>query len=843
MDEQFYLGRIFDPSTKKVTDQPLLYDPDDLTTHAVVVGMTGSGKTGLCIDLLEEAALQGLPALMIDPKGDITNLLLHFPELLPQDFQPWVNPDLARRNGQSQEQASADAAARWREGLAAWDVPLERLQALQNAVHFAIYTPGSDAGIPVSILASLKAPPIPWEQNRELLREKITGTVTALLGLVGLKDIDPVRSREHILLANIFEHAWSQNRDLDLSELILQAQNPPFERLGVFDVNTFFPEKDRFELAMLLNNILAAPAFHTWLEGQPLDISALLYHADGRPRHCVFYIAHLNDAERMFFVTLLYSALEAWMRAQSGTPALRLLIYFDEIFGFLPPLGNPPAKQPMLRMLKQARAFGVGQVLVTQNPVDVDYKALSNAGTWFIGKLQTDQDKQRLLDGLQGASAGTLDRGEYDRLISSLGQRIFLLHNVHNPHPLLFQTRWAMNYLAGPLTRAQIPDLNRLVGAVSDSLQPVSVEPTAGLAGDVPPAAPAVADTQPVAVHVPPTPASPPIGSQTRPAVPGGVTEYFLPNNLTLSQAFQVTGRAVPPQVNSQGLVYRPELLAQCVVRYANRKYRLDTSLKQAARVIQLDRHGVMRWEDYQAAPVEASQLESQPAPQARFAALPSAFNETKLLRGMQSDFENWVYRTSQVSVRANQPLDIFAGPEVSTAEFRRMCAEAARQQRDQELRKSVESYDRRITALKERLAREQRELSQDETELSQRRMEELGTHAENFLSIFSRRRSRRLSTSLTRRRLTEQAKADVDESLDAIDDYKDQIDTLDQEKAQAIKEINDRWAHAANQVEEIPVTPYKKDVILDLFGVAWVPYHWVQVGDEIVELPGYAPR
>jgi hypothetical protein len=855
MDKKFYLGRIFDPASGQNTDQPLLYDPDDLTTHAVVVGMTGSGKTGLCVDLLEEAALQGIPALMIDPKGDITNLLLHFPDLLPQDFQPWVNPEVARRTGQTQEQAAAEAANRWRAGLADWEIPLERLKALQNAVHFAIYTPGSDAGIPVSILASLKAPPIPWEQNRELLREKITGTVTALLGLVGLKDIDPVRSREHILLANIFEQAWSQNRDLDLSELILQTQNPPFERLGVFDVNTFFPEKDRFELAMLLNNILAAPAFHTWIEGQPLDISALLYHPDGRPRHCVFYIAHLSDAERVFFVTLLYSALEAWMRAQTGTPALRLLLYFDEIFGYLPPLGNPPSKQPMLRMLKQARAFGVGQVLVTQNPVDLDYKALSNAGTWFIGKLQTDQDKQRLLDGLQGASSGALDRGEYDRLISSLGKRIFLLHNVHDPHPLLFQTRWAMNYLAGPLTRAQIPDLNRLVGAVSEAAQPDENEPAASPADPrrsaqgqgTQPAASALTDTQPMPVKASaspaPLPAQEPIGTATRPGVPGGVSEYFLPNNLTLSQAFQITGRAIPPQARSQGLLYHPELLAQCVVRYTNHKYHLDTTVIQAARVIQLDQHGVMRWEDYHSPPIEASQLESQPAPQARFAILPSAFGEAKMLRALQSDFQNWVYRTSQVSVRANQSLDLFAGPEVSPAEFRRMCADAARQQRDQEVRKSADSYDRRINALKERLAREQRELSQDETELSQRRMEELGTHAENFLSLFSRRRSRRLSTSLTRRRLTEQAKADVDESLDAIDDYKDQIEALDKEKALAIKEINDRWAQAANQVEEIPITPYKKDIVLDLFGVAWVPYHYVQVGEDTFELPGYVSR
>ena len=353
----FYLGRIFDPNKGKTGDQALLYEPEDLTTHGVVVGMTGSGKTGLCIGLLEEAALNGIPALMIDPKGDITNTLLHFPELLPQDFQPWVNPDEARRAGQSLEQAAMQAAESWRKGLADWGIQRERIAALKKAAHFAVYTPGSDAGIPVSILASLKAPGLDWESNRETLREKISGTVTALLGLVGLQDIDPVRSREHILLSNIFENAWKQGLDLQLEELILQTQNPPFPKLGVFDVNTFFPEKDRFELAMLLNNILAAPAFQTWIEGQPLDIPSLLYREDGLPRHSVFYIAHLSDTERMFFVTLLFSVVETWMRTQSGATSLRALLYMDEIFGYLPPQRNPPSKQPLLRMLKSARAF------------------------------------------------------------------------------------------------------------------------------------------------------------------------------------------------------------------------------------------------------------------------------------------------------------------------------------------------------------------------------------------------------------------------------------------------------------------------------------------------------
>jgi Predicted ATPase len=363
---------------------------------------------------------------------------------------------------------AAETADLWRNGLAQWEIGPDRLRALQHAAHFAVYTPGSDASIPISILASLKAPDMPWEGNQQLLLEKISGTVTALLTLVGFDEIDPVQSREHILLSNIFQHAWRQGRDLTLADLILQTQSPPFEKLGVFDIETFFPVKDRAALAMRLSNIPAVPTFQTWIQGVPLDIQSLLYAPDGKPRHSVFYLAHLSDQERMFFVTLFFSAVEAWMRTQPGSDALRALVYFDEIYGYLPPTANPPSKQPMLRMLKQARAFGLGLVLATQNPVDVDYKALSNMGTWFIGRLQPDRDKQRLLDGLQGASPG-VDRGTYDRLISSLRKRVFLLHNVHEAEPVVFHTRWAMNYLPGPLTRAQIPALNRIVGAEGPS--------------------------------------------------------------------------------------------------------------------------------------------------------------------------------------------------------------------------------------------------------------------------------------------------------------------------------------------------------------------------------------
>ena len=836
MTGNFYLGRMFDPKTGKTTDQPQLYDPADLTTHAVVVGMTGSGKTGLCVGMMEEAALNDIPALMIDPKGDITNILLHFPDLSPQDFQPWVNADQARRDGKTLEQAAADTAAMWQKGLADWGIDAERLRLLKEAVNFAIYTPGSDAGIPVSILASLKAPEISWESNRELLREKISGTVTALLGLVGMQDVDPVRSREHILLANIFEHAWSQGKDLDLGELILQTQSPPFSKLGVFDVNTFFPEKDRFSLAMLLNNILAAPAFQVWIEGQPLDIPSLLYGPDGRPRHSVFYIAHLTDAERMFFVTLLYSAVEAWMRAQSGTQSLRAILYFDEIFGYMPPTTNPPSKQPMLRMLKQARAFGVGQVLVTQNPVDMDYKALSNAGSWYIGKLQTERDKLRLLDGLESAMAGGLDRSAYDRMISSLGKRVFLLHNVHEKQPSLFQTRWAMNYLAGPLTRSQIPLANQLVGA---KIAPeASVTPVPGSIPVVTTAEPVVAAAASEAAP-PARPSTADLGSATRPSVPSGTREYFLPNNLSFTQAFKVAGRPYPQEAQSLGLLYRPVLLAQADIRFLDRRYDLDHQIVLTALVPDADRRGAVRWESYPAEAVDPRKLDDNPDPRARFAPLEAPLSDAKILGALQRDFLDWAYRSAQVTVRANERLKVYAGPEVSQAEFRTRCTEAARQAREAELKALEQTYATKLERLEQKISQEERELREDESELSQRKLEEFGTHAETLLGLFGGRK-RRLSSSLSKRRMTSKAKADVEESLEAIEEYTKQKAEIEKELAQAQEEVNHKWSDIVEDVNEIKISPLKKDVLVELFGVAWFPYHVVQVGGELIELPGY---
>lgn len=842
-DEKFYLGRLFDEKTGKVTAKALEYDPADLTTHAVVTGMTGSGKTGLCIALLEEAALHGIPAIIIDPKGDLTNLLLHFPNLAPQDFQPWIDPEIVRRAKKTLEQAAQEASLAWRSGLREWGIDPKRIQELKDAVDFAVFTPGSDAGISISVLSSLEAPELDWESNREVLRERISSTVTALLGLAGVNNIDPISSREHILLSNIFEEHWSRGADVELTELILQTQSPPFDKLGAFPVDTFFPPKDRMALAVALNSILASPTFGAWREGHDLDVQSLLFTKDGKPRHSVFYLAHLSDNERMFFVTLLLSAVETWMRTQKGTTALRALLYMDEIFGYLPPTANPPSKQPLLRMLKQARAFGLGILLATQNPVDLDYKALSNTGTWFIGKLQTERDKNRLLDGLESL-AGGIPRAQMDKLISSIGKRVFVMNNVHEKAPILFQTRWVMNFLAGPIARDQIAHLNELAGAAPPPPSAPTPAPVPQAESTPPPSvdrlqAVSVPAAEPsAAIHRPSSPAE---GSLTKPPVPAGVREYFLPQNYSLSEAFQFAGRAMPYGAEMQGVVYRPILLASAQVRILDRKHGVDSEITKTVLVEAPDRRGVIRWEEFSYAGPPLDRIEAAPAPSARFAAIEPPLNDSKLMTALQKDFADWVFRTAAVKARVNAALKVFAGPDVSQAEFMKACADAARDARDAEIAKKTAVIDRKLKALEDKLIREERELREDEATLSARKMEEMGTHAENVLGLFTGSRStRKLSSSLSKRRMTENARAEVQESIESIAQYKKDIADLQREREELVREISDRWGNVVNDIQEVTVAPKKTDVYVNLFGVAWKPYYLVEAGGETFELPAF---
>src|SRR5690349_15837033 len=523
----FYLGRPFDLQQKKPKEGLLLYDSKDLVTHAVCVGMTGSGKTGLCIALLEEAAIDSIPAIIIDPKGDLGNLLLTFPNLAPEDFQPWLN----------EGEDAAQQAQLWKDGLAKWGEDGERIKRLRDAADFRIYTPGSNAGIPVSILKSFDAPNDSVRDDNELLAERINTTVTSLLGLIGIT-ADPLRSREHILISNILSQAWSNGKNLDVGGLIQQIQAPPMTKIGVMELDSFFPAQDRLELAMALNHLLASPTFASWMEGEPLDIQQLLHTSSGKPRMSIFSIAHLGDAERMFFVSLLLNQVLGWMRTQSGTTSLRAILYMDEIFGYFPPVANPPSKLPLLTLLKQGRAFGLGVVLATQNPVDLDYKGLANTGTWFIGRLQTERDKARVIEGLEGIAAGSgqkFDRQEMEQVLAGLSNRIFLLNNTHEDAPEVFESRWAMSYLRGPLTRVQIKSL----------MDPIKAE-TGG----------AVNASAPVASTTAPTPQAAASIKNQRVALPPEITQYFIPVRSSGTSNAQLT--------------YHPMVLGEAEVHYSN---------------------------------------------------------------------------------------------------------------------------------------------------------------------------------------------------------------------------------------------------------------------------------
>ncbi len=812
----FYLGKEFDPASKKLLDQLVMYDARDLTTHGVCVGMTGSGKTGLCIDLLEEAAIDNVPAIIIDPKGDITNLLLTFPELRPQDFEPWVNVDDARRKNMSVGDYAAKTAETWRQGLADWEQGPDRIRMLKESTDFRIYTPGSDSGLPVSILASLRAPALEWEANQEVLREQIQGTVSALLGIVGV-DADPLKSREHILLANIFEHYWRRGEDLDLARLITSIQSPPIRKLGVFDIDTFFPEKDRFALSMSLNNIMAAPSFSAWIEGEPLEVPNLLYTASGKPRHSIFYIAHLSDAERMFFVTLLLEKIVTWVRQQSGTTSLRALLYFDEVFGFFPPTANPPSKKPLLTLLKQARAFGLGVMLTTQNPVDIDYKGLSNAGTWFIGKLQTDQDKARLLDGLEAASteAGKpADRRELERIISGLGSREFLLHNVHGEEPVIFQTRWAMSYLRGPLTRPQVRDLMAGVAAAPAA--------SGARAGSAPGPAQGGGAGERAAAPVP-------TGySATPPSLPPGLPVVYLPVRMSAAGALASLEGALGRAVTSTGstLVYEPQLVALGQVQFINKKLSVDESRRVDLLVPPANLEGVPRWQESDTIEMDQGDLGQRPEIGAVFGTVPSQLNTAADFKSLTKRFSDYLYRDHKLNLFYNPELKLYGKPGEEERDFKARAQQAVREKRDDEVEAMRKKSEKKLDRLEVRLNREERELSEDEAEHSARKREEVFSMGETIvgmLGLFGRRR-RSLSGAVTKRRMTARAKADIEESVAEIARIKEEMEALQQEMQDEADTISEEWEEILDKVETYTVKPRRQDVRVDLVALAWVP-------------------
>ncbi|MEM7431933.1 MAG: DUF87 domain-containing protein, partial [Pseudomonadota bacterium] len=577
----FYLGKRVDSEDHSLTDELVLYDSKDLTTHAVIIGMTGSGKTGLGIGMIEEAAMDNVPVIAIDPKGDLGNLLLTFPKLRAEDFLPWINKRQASDKGQSAEEYAAGQAALWKKGLKSWGQGMKRISTLRKKVDMAIYTPGSSAGQPVSVLQSFKAPSPALLEDADLYSDRVQATATSVLSLIG-EDADPVSSREHILISQLLDRAWREGRDLGIAELIGEIQNPPLTKVGVLDMDSFYAPKDRFKLAMKLNNLLAAPGFSTWTEGSPLDAQRLFYTEDGKPRISVMSIAHLDDAERMFFVCMLLAELIAWMRQQQGTPSLRAILYMDELFGFMPPVANPPSKNLFLTLLKQARAYGLGLVLSTQNPVDLDYRGLSNTGTWMIGRVQTERDKARVMEGLEGVRAGeSFDKQAMERTLAGLDKRQFLLHNVHEDEPVVFNTRWVMSYMAGPMTRDQIKLLMKG--------KKTAIDKAAAAAA---PAAPK------------PVSKSKAAATSETPVLPPGIKQYFV-------------------ETRADNVTYVPRVLALTDVGFSNARYKVNESRERAYCVEVSTGAVAVDWDDSEVYEFTANDLDDRAEEGAAFGDYP----------------------------------------------------------------------------------------------------------------------------------------------------------------------------------------------------------------------------
>jgi hypothetical protein len=807
----FYIGREFDLRAGKSTDNLVLYDSKDLVTHAVVVGMTGSGKTGLCIDLIEEAAIDGIPSILIDPKGDLANLMLTFPQLRGQDFLPWVNEEDAKKRGISVSDFAAQQAEFWKKGLGEWGESGERIGRLREAADFMIYTPGSSAGAPISILKSFAVPPKEVMEDGELLQGQINTSVSGLMGLAGI-EAEQLQSREHILLSTIIGQSWKQGRDLDLANLIQQVQNPPVTRIGVLELESFFPSKERFGLVMSLNNLLASPGFSSWLEGVPLDIADTLYTPQGKPRVAIFSIAHLGESERMFFVSLLLNQILGWMRTQPGTSSLRALVYMDEIFGYFPPVQNPPSKLPLLTLLKQARAFGVGIVLATQNPVDLDYKGLSNAGTWFVGRLQAERDKARLMDGLEGAAAtagANFDKAEMDQIISGLGSRVFLMNNAKNDEPVIFQTRWSMSYLRGPLTRSQIKTLmDPIRGGLPTQQQKVPAESAAA------PPSPQVAT---------PAAASSP---SLQPTLPPEIQQYFVP----------VRGSASAGQT----LIYQPMLLGAAKVRFLDAKSKADVAQNAVCATPVSNQAVAVNWDDSLQEEFSLQDLEKSPAGRAQFADLHPDAGKPRNYSGWGRDYANWLYGRQKISLLRSQSTGQVSNVGENERDFRVRLQQSFREQRDEATEALRQKYAGKLSSAQEKVRRAQEAIDREKAQAKSVGMQTAISVGATILGAFlgggrklgSRTNIGHAASSAKSVARTMQQAEDVGRAKDELAAFEQQLKDLQERFNQEAAELQSRIDPQNETFESVIVRPKKTDISVQLIALLWAPYWQDSLGN-----------
>ena len=800
----FYLGKRYDLAARARTEDLVLYDSKDLTTHAVIIGMTGSGKTGLGIGLLEEALIDKVPIIAIDPKGDLGNLALRFPSLSASEFQPWVDPQQAANAGASVEDFAAKQASLWKDGLAQWGEDGARIQRLRDAADITVYTPGSTAGRPISLLRAFVAPSAALREDGEAMQERVGATATSVLALLGI-DADPISSREHMLLANLLSAAWTEGKDLDLAGLIAGIQSPPFNQVGVMPLDTVFPPKDRMQFAMQLNNLLAAPGFENWLKGEPLDTANLLFDANGKPKGSIVSIAHLSDAERMFFMTLLLADILSWVRAQPGTGSLRAILYIDELFGYMPPVANPPSKVLLLTLLKQARAFGLGIVVATQNPVDLDYRGLSNAGTWFIGRLQTERDKMRVMEGLEGASgAQAFDKNAMEQTIAGLGKRVFLLHSVHEPAPITFETRWTMSYLAGPMTREQIKQLtaSSTSPATASSRVPSKSAP-AGAASAI-----AASTTGGGMTSLDAT------ATANAPVLSPDIPQYF-----------------IPASDDAASISYNPSILGVADVTFSNAKLGITEQRRVVLLASMDDGPITLEWDSAERISLDPSALERAPHDGAVFGTVPKAATAAKSYATWTKTLQKWIATNEMLELLSSPTLKRVSNIDESERDFRVRLQQQSREGRDAKVESLRGSYATRLSSLQERIRRAQQAVEREQSEATQAKVGTMISVGSAILgAVFGRGKisatavSKIGTAARSVGRATQQS-GDVGRANESVQALQQQYHDLEAVLQSEIDTLGTSYDAQTESLDRVPVKAKSGDVHVQLVALAWVPF------------------
>jgi len=783
---KFYLGKELDAQGKKMTDHVLLYDSKDLTTHAMIIGMTGSGKTGLGIALLEEALMDNIPVIAIDPKGDITNLLLSFPDHRPEDYLPWIPTDKAASEGCDPLEYASREAGKWQKGLAGWDIDGERIRKMRNSVSFDIYTPGSNAGKKVDILGSFKCPARNISEDKDLFTDLVQNNASTLLALVNIQS-DPLSGREHLLISKILEHNWKEGRDVDLPMIINQIQEPPFRKIGIMSTDIFYPAEDRFKLALALNQVLASPSFSQWMTGTPLETGSFLHTPEGKPKASIFTISHLSDSERMFFVSMLLNEILGWMRSQSGTSSLRAILYIDEVFGYMPPVKEPPSKKPLLTLLKQARAFGIGLVLSTQNPVDLDYKGLSNMGTWFIGRLQTQRDKDRVLEGLERLeSASGYDRHFLDRAITGLKKREFLLNNVHENSPTIFSTRWVMSYLSGPLSREQLQILS--AGKREETLSPIPSKEK---------------KTLEKAENI----------SIERPSLPPEISEYFLEGKVT-----------------GEKLCYKPFVLGMAEVWYSNSTLGVDENINLALGADAPPDTLSPEWDSAISLDLSREDLYQEPVEQLEFLELAPPLTRPAKYRGWEKKFHTWIRQNKPLLLFKNSSLKLVSEPGETRGDFEVRIEESIREKRDMEVEKLRRKYDRKMASLQKQLMVAEQAISRESEQAKNRGMDTVLSFGSVLAGTLLGRKglsstsTYRLGSALSKAGKLRKEKMDVERARERAQLLQERIADLEMNMQEEIDEITEKLERYREATREYPVRPKSTDINIKAFGLAWIP-------------------